>query len=62
MQSPEDHCKRAEANGYSYGAHHEEDIKKDRTTYVPKTIRDQTYVLDRYEVYVYTSTLLLEKP
>lgn len=50
--SPKDLYKRAEANGYSYGAHHEEDSKRASTTHVPKTIRDQGYVLDRYEVYV----------
>jgi hypothetical protein len=50
--SPKDLCKRAEANGYRYGAYHEGDSKRASTTYVPKTVRDQGYVLDRYEVYV----------
>jgi hypothetical protein len=49
-ESHEEICKRAEANGYSYGAHHEEDTKEDHTQYVPKTIRDQKCVLDRDEV------------
>ena len=44
--------KKAEARGYSYGVYHEEDSKRVSTTYVPKTIKDQGYVLDRYEVYV----------
>lgn len=50
-RSPDDLYKRAQANGYQYAGHYDEDSKKLDTTYVPKTIRDQSYVLDRYEMY-----------
>ena len=52
MQSPEELFKIAKVNSCSYGAYHEEDSKRANIQYVPKTIRDQTYVLDRYEMYV----------
>ena len=48
--SPDEVYRRAQANGYKYAAHHEEDSKRVDTTYVPKTIRDQNSVLDRYEM------------
>ena len=48
--SPEEIYKRAQANGYKYAAHYEEDSKRVDTTYVPKTIRDQKSVLYRYKI------------
>ena len=50
--SPDELYRRAQTNGYKYGAHHDENSKRVDITYVPKTIRDQNYVLNRYEMYV----------
>ena len=44
--------KRAQANGYKHGAYYDEDSRPVETKYVQKTIRDQAYVLYRYEIYV----------
>ena len=41
---------KAKANGYIYAAYYEEDSKEVDTTYMPKTIRDQQSVLNRYEI------------
>ncbi|KAK3174043.1 hypothetical protein OEA41_001287 [Lepraria neglecta] len=50
--STEEVAKKAKANGYSYGACHEEDSKEASPTYEPKSLRDQSYVLERYEMWV----------
>ena len=47
--SPEEIYKRAQANGYVYTAHHEEDSQQVDTSYVAKTIKDQKSVLNRYK-------------
>ena len=44
--------KRAKANGYKHGACYDEYSRAVGTKYVPETIKDQTYVLYRYEIYV----------
>ena len=51
-RSPDQLYKRAQVNSYQYGAHHDEDSKMLDTTCVSRIIRDQNYVLDRYEMYV----------
>ena len=48
--SPEEIYQRAQANGYVYAAHYEEDSKRSDIHYEPKTIRDQKSVLKRYEM------------
>lgn len=49
--SSEEIFMRAKADGYLYKAHHEEDSQSNKSTDVPKTIKDQTSVLRRYEMY-----------
>ncbi|KAI9807092.1 MAG: hypothetical protein M1825_005809 [Sarcosagium campestre] len=50
--SPEEIYQRAQANGYVFAAHHEEDSQQAPTSYVDKTIKDQKSVLNRYETLV----------
>ena len=52
-QLPEEMLRKTKASGYSYGAHHQGDSKVRNITYVPKTIRDQSTRLTRYEMCVY---------
>ena len=46
---PDDLWEKAIAKGYKQGAHRTEDSKRDSTTYVPKTLKDQNGALKRYE-------------
>lgn len=43
---------RAKVNGYVYRAYYEEDSKIDSYKYVAKTVKDQNFVLRRYEMCV----------
>lgn len=42
---------KAVSKGYKPGAHWSEDSKRDSTTYVPKTLKDQNGALKRYQKY-----------
>jgi hypothetical protein len=46
---PEELWEKAIANGYKQGAHKAEDSKRDSTSYVPRTLKDQNCALKRYE-------------
>ncbi len=46
---PDELWEKAIAKGYKQGAHRTEDSKRDSTTYVPKTLKDQNCALKRYE-------------
>jgi len=46
---PEDLWEKAIVKGYKHGAHRIEDSRRDSTTYVPKTLKDQNGALKRYE-------------
>ena len=46
---PEDLWEKAIAKGYKQGAHRTKDSKRDSTTYVLKTLKDQNGALKRYK-------------